>query len=297
MSEGKPILFFDNEDSNWTGNMDKHSENVEFILVDDIRPNNLILDMIEGIPEKTRTTYSTKLNLSYIDYFQQLGNTYAKYLSDSFKSKNAKLIKKLKKDIPSNGIGNILENITPSTKYILLDWDRTVTTIDGMFFDNGLLELWKNGTIPLQHIIEYIMGGEERVTLIKHLFREVIERLNGNRDVEELGIKIPIFIITNNPNAGKTGKKSENRGLYIELIKDLFEVDDLNADNMLYSSEDYEHKKRISVCNSPLVSILIESCRGEPRVTISGGNQRKNKQRTKQNKKQTKRKNKTKKIY
>ena len=272
--------------------MEIHNQNIIFILVDDISPNNLILDIIRGIPKTPNTTYSTKLNLAYIDYFERLGNTYAKYLGDSFKSKNAKLIKKFKEDIPSNGIGNILETITPSTKYILLDWDRTVTAIEGMFFDNGLLELWQNGTIPLQHIIEYIMGGEERVTLIKHMFREVIERLNRNRDVEELGIKIPIFIITNNPNASKTGKTNKNRGLYIELIKDLFEVDDLNAENMLYSSADYGFKKKISVCNSPLVSILIESCRN----VNAKGKQLKQKQSKKSKKRKQSKKSKTKKY-
>jgi hypothetical protein len=262
----KPILFFDNESSNWTSNMDKHSEFIDFVFVDDIEPNRLISDIAEGIPKKPNTTYSTKLNMAYISYFEGIGNKYAFYLDDALKSKNVKLIKKCKEDIPSNGANNILESITSTTKYILLDWDRTVTAIEGMFFDEGLIELVRRGSIPLLDVIYYIMGGEERTSYIQHMFKEVIERLNQNRNRNEYDIKIPIFILTNNPNASNK-HSNENRWLYIEIIKYIFEINDEDAENMLYSSADYGFKKKTSVCNTELVSLLISSCDGEPRMS------------------------------
>jgi len=261
----KPILFFDNESSNWTSNMDKHSEFIDFVFVDDIEPNRLISDIAEGIPKKPNTTYSTKLNIAYISYFEGIGNKYAAYLADALKSKNAKLIKKCKEDIPSNGANNILESITATTKYILLDWDRTITAIEGMFFDEGLIDLVRRDSIPLRDVIYYIMGGEERTIHIQHMFKEVIERLNQNRSRNEYGIKIPIFILTNNPNASNK-RSNENRWLYIEIIKYIFEIDDEDAENMLFSSADYGFKKKTSVCNTELVSLLIRSCDDEPRM-------------------------------
>ena len=256
----KSILFFDNEAPNWVGNMDIHENYIYFLKVNDETPNRLIHSMSEkGLKGK----YTTELNMRYMNLFLDLDNTYAKYLDRSIKSessmkpKDQKLIKKFKEDIPSNGIENIRPLITENTKYILLDWDRTVTAIEGMYFDGGLLEKSKNGEIQIEDILFYIMGGPERTGRIIEMFRDVIRMLNNNRHVNEYGIEKPIFIITNNPNASST---NPNRLLYIELIKIIFLVSDELANRMLYSAKDYGFKKKNAICASPLVSFLVESC-------------------------------------
>ena len=249
ITRDKSILFFDNETSNWIGNMKIHEEYIDFIKVNDETPNSLITSIPEAGLKKS--DYTKALNMIYMEYFLSLENTYARYLHDNIEketrkaAKDQKLIKKFKEDIPSNGIGDIIPLITENTKYILLDWDRTVTTIEGMYFDGGLLEKISSDEILLMDLLFYIMGGQERTDFIIAMFRRVID--SG----------IPIFIITNNPNASLHNPK---RWLYIELIKIIFSVDYENADNMLYSAKDFGFKKYIALCNIPLVAVLVESC-------------------------------------
>ena len=68
ITRDKSILFFDNETSNWIGNMKIHEKYIDFIKVNDETPNSLSL--ITSIPEGLKKSdYTKALNMIYMEYF------------------------------------------------------------------------------------------------------------------------------------------------------------------------------------------------------------------------------------
>ena len=215
----KHIRFYDNEEDNWNRDMIKYESEIDWFHVNETKSNAFIPKTAKNNP---------KQNQEYIDHFAKSENTYAMFLNGIDPKEKAKI---LAKSHPNNGIdgddlGELLHWIeTPDRpKVLLLDWDRTVTVVEGMQF-KGL-----NPDVKLQHIIEFIMGGFERYRRMEHLFDACVRH----------GVKF--YIVTHNPNASK---KNPNREWYLKIISEMTNGR-IDSKSILFSSSDYGYKK----CNA-----------------------------------------------
>jgi len=238
----KPILFFDNEENNWinskNGKQDMaiHSEQVAFIPVDDTTPNNLI------------TATPSDANQAYLDYFLRPdnNNTYANFINNN-PNKNKQY---LDKDHVNNGITReqvaqldswltIHDNMERSA--IFFDWDRTITCVEGMVTE-GLLEALQAGTVTYDDLLVFLMGGEERLQMIKDMFKNIKEH------------NIKFFILTFNLYASKYDIRNV-RPIYIEMLKRITNNED--PENVLFSAVDYGYKKANSACYTMANEIIV----------------------------------------
>jgi hypothetical protein len=85
--------------------------------------------------------------------------------------------------------------------YVFLDWDRTLSCVEGLYFKSILVD---DLQIPLASYMEYIMGGPPRFHVIKLLF--TVFRAFG----------VHYFILTNNGTAAYRGG---DRAYFRELIQ------------------------------------------------------------------------------
>jgi hypothetical protein len=215
----KYIRFYDNEEANWNNDMIKYESEIDWFHVNETKSNVFV--------SKTTGTNS-KQNQEYIDHFANSGNTYAIFLNKIDAKDKAKILAKAH---PNNGIDDNLDELRHwietrghRQKILLLDWDRTVTVVEGMQF-KGL-----NSDVKLQHIIEFIMGGFERYRRIEQLFNECMRH------------NVKIYIITHNPNASR---RNENRQIYLEIISEMTNRR-IDPNSILFSSSDCGYKK----CNA-----------------------------------------------
>ena len=253
------IRFYDNEMTNWENDMGIFRNQIEFIHVDEETPNPL-----------SYTTKSPKSNAeknreyitAYNDYWISQNNSYAIYSRDIPIKSQSKIV------YPNYGmdIGETIEwaHANNGPKIVLSDWDRTVTVCEGMLFNGE--ELLSNleddnyigdhvysvsqmtKPIKFQDLLVYMMGGEERLRLLREMFL-----IFQKQDVQ-------FFVLTNNPNASKT---SANRVIYLRMMSALMPwktIEDL--DKMLYSSKDtIGYKKHKSTCAIEMVNEILDSCR------------------------------------
>jgi len=241
----KPILFFDNEENNWinskNGKQDMaiHSEQVAFIPIDNTRHNNLI------------TAIASDANQAYLQHFLDNNNTYAKFI-DTNPNKNKQY---LDKDHVNNGITReqvaqldswltIHDNMERSA--IFFDWDRTITCVEGMVTD-GLLESLQTNTITYNDLLVFLMGGEERLQMIKDMFQNIIRH------------NIKFFILTHNPYASIN---KPTRPIYIKLIVMLTQLTESDINSLLFSSIDYPgFKKANSACYiNEIIKAILPKC-------------------------------------
>lgn len=255
------IRFYDNEEANWEKDMNVHSDHIEWHPVDSKEHN-------EFSKPTGSTAKSEKYtgNQTYIDYFAAQDNKYAQFLRDSIEAADAKTIDKIiGKAYPNRGITDVqMTNLdtwskTPNVdKYVLFDWDRTITVVEGMYFNSfegRSLEQMIDSNID--HVLLFIMGGEERLSKIRRLFQTL--KTNG----------VHIYIITHNSNASKSAETRSS--IYSKLIKRIFPgmVDEIyNVDDILYCSRDYCYKKSLSTCAIEILRELIPSCADAEKVMI-----------------------------
>lgn len=247
----KPILFFDNEHNNWqktktTGEIEKdmalHEEQVSFIPVNNTTPNNLVSSTIPN--------NNNAINQAYLDYFLERGNSYANFINTN-PDKNKQY---LDKPYVNNGI--TIEQIVELNEWLtnhsgmersalFFDWDRTITCVEGMV-TTGLPENIESGTVTYDDLLVFLMGGEDRLQMIKDMFQNIMEH------------NIKFFILTFNLYA--SNKNRITRDIYIELLKMLIGLP--NVDSLLYSAPDYGYKKANSACytmeNEIITNILPE---------------------------------------
>jgi hypothetical protein len=235
------VRFYDNEKNNWERDMvqhdnknpNEHHKGIEFFLVDNVTPNVNISSMTREFPSKIEKQRS--LNRAYIEYFARLGNAYATFLNAIINSKGGN-IKFLDKDYPSDGFEPYIPDLlawsrpTGQPKYVIFDWDKTITAVEGMNF--GTHEGRSILDIPIHDVALFVMGGEDRL----HKVREAIHHLKSN--------DVGIFIITNNPNATKS---QPSRHIYLQLINIIFGAD-VDADSILYCATDHGYAKWKSAC-------------------------------------------------
>ena len=267
----KQILFFDNEHDNWektkkTGEIEKdmalHSDKVSFIPVDDTRPNNLVSSInISGLTNKQ---IKNAYNMAYLQHFLAFGNTYAIYINNVIDFNKDQPIKiqdpYLDKDYVNNGItqeqigiiNNWLYN-NPDKVAIFFDWDRTITCVEGMVINKGiemnaLLTSLNNGSVTYDDLLVFLMGGTERLQMIKDMFKNIIE--SGTN----------FFILTHNPYAAI---RTYTREIYKNLLMMLTGYDKNKVDDLLYSSINYGNKKAKSACyiNMEISKLLKDVCK------------------------------------
>jgi len=76
--------------------------------------------------------------------------------------------------------------VAGDTPYVFLDWDRTLSCVEGLYFRSILVDELK---IPLRSYVEFIMGGPMRLHIVRLLF--LVFRTYG----------VHYFILTNNGTA------------------------------------------------------------------------------------------------
>jgi len=295
--ENQPkIIFFDNEIRNWGEHefkdMKEHEENITFYLVDDTKPHEISKTFVPSLDADEMQTNKGYIE-AYINHFADLGNTYALYLKDQLTKGEIQSKKILKQEgfgrgFPTNGFDeyiSMLEQLPtnsknmsdPANTYILSDWDRTITAVEGIYFGQNfeLLDELRSGQVLLDDIINYIMGGPERAEKIKNLLSELLKK------------NILFIILTHNPAASKT---LPSREVYLEILSKLFEIPKSYIDDhLLFSSYDFVPQgskpyKNKSACHS-LVSRFLKFCDTMQQDTIGGKKRRRKYRKTKRNKK------------
>lgn len=254
MSEFRPdIRFYDNEENNWERDMARHGMGIQFFLVENERPNANISTMSKTFPSKIAKHRA--LNNAYIEHFASQGNAYASFLNTIIKSPGGD-IKFLDKDYPSDGfepyIPDLLEWSSPTgkPKYVIFDWDKTITAVEGMYF--GTHEGASILNSPIRDVALFVMGGEDRL----HKVHRAIHHLKTNG--------VGIFIITNNPNAARS---QATRDIYLQLISMIFGVTEQDADSILYCAKDHGYAKWRSACAIDILMPYL-NCQEEPASKI-----------------------------
>jgi hypothetical protein len=299
MSQKPKIIFFDNEIRNWGEHtfkdMKEHEDDITFHLVDDTIPNDFSKTFVpSSVPNELEENKG--YIQSYMDHFAGLGNTYALYLKDQLTKGPKQYAKILKQEgygrgFPTNGFDAfipMLEGLPansqnmddPNNTYILSDWDRTVTAAEGIYFGEKfeLLDEIRNGNVNVDDIINYIMGGPERLERVKNSLAGL---LNKN---------ILFIVLTHNPASSKT---QPSREIYLEILGRLFNLPkNVIDENILFSSYDFVEYgtrpyKNKSVCNT-IVSRFLKYC---DTMNKTGGKRRR--QRKTKGKKSRKNKRKT----
>ena len=208
------IRFYDNDMKHITKVNTKYSNEIESIHVDHDIPNQIY----EG--------QSYNVGIYTVNYNRQYSeNTYAKKILEP-KNREIKLA--------SNGMTGKYKDSTymeelliwastnpTQEKTVFFDWDRTLSVVEGFFSPNiftperGDMKLneinfrdpkgWKmkigsnTDLVTTQDLLEYIMGGPERLEQIKYMMTE-LHKNNVN-----------IFILTNN---GIAQKKMDEKKLF-----------------------------------------------------------------------------------
>lgn len=229
------IRFYDNELKNWDDDMIQHSPNITFIDVENEVPNDFISNIrITG--KQTKKNTQETLNSAYIQFFAANGNGYAQFLQNIIGSKESD--KFLNKDYPSNGVLPYASEMVQwaqtnnvGQKCIIFDWDKTITAVEGMYFETHQGNSIRN--FDIQTILQFVMGGPDRLAQMIQLFR-TLQSMN-----------VKIFIITNNPNASRY---VETRALYLELISNIFLISPDLANEILFCAKDHGYKKWKSAC-------------------------------------------------
>ena len=200
----KSIVFVDNNVNHWKNDMDKFSTEIDFVCV----------------KSNTKNSHSKK-ELKYAKS-QTRKNNYAKSIaSDNLLSYP-----------PNNGIDKQIATKlkmwakTPGEKYILLDWDRTISCIEGIYpaaLNSDVLD-----DKMLNDIFLYLIR-EDRIPILKDLFRNLIKS------------NVKIHILTNNSAASKN---SRYRYIFVEILDKLFNdnkssISREDIDSLLHATVDY----------------------------------------------------------
>lgn len=249
------IRFYDNEIKNWEGDMVQHSPAITFIEVDNETPNQYI-QTVRVVGKATKKNTQETYNREYINFFASNGNGYAMFLKRIMDS-GGDTDKFLNKDYPSNGVlPNIPEMLqwaetTRGDKCIIFDWDKTITAVEGMYFESFHGESIANYDVPT--ILQFIMGGPERLD----------QMIRSLRTLQSYGVQM--FIITNNPNAAS---RADTRGLYLHLIGSLFSMSPEQANDILFSAKDYGFKKWKSACAIRILTPFLNCAAGSKSTTV-----------------------------
>ena len=261
-SWNKNILFVDNENKNWMGDMDVFSKSIGYIEIDSETPNQLLVRSGKGVglaegPKKNRF-----FNEEYLRLFTDSNNTYAAYINNmnTIDTKTT-LTSYFNKAYPNNGMDAVMPRMSDwivahssdglnANSCLLFDWDRTITAVEGMLFgkNNELLDALDSGTVTFDDLLMFVMSSSERIESIRNMFAKII---TGG---------MSFYIVTNNSNASKI---KSSRRIYIELLKRLTGLPEEQLENILYSSDDNGgiYKKQISACKAPIEAIR-EICEG-----------------------------------
>ena len=172
--------------------------NVSNVIFYDDDPLNII--EVSKLDIKSVLITNGRVNLTYKDsnnyYKNFINNTYfEKYKhggtpTQGFNKKHGEELLKWIKNI--------------SKPIVIFDWDRTITCFDGFALYDAPFTYSSTG-VKIQHVLEYICGGKERLNFLSEVFNS-IRKINDIHHGE-------IFIVTNNP--GSVNNKEE----FIKLIR------------------------------------------------------------------------------
>jgi len=191
--------FYDNDQFNIT-KFQERLPMINCILVDDSLPN----ERLHNIKNKVYYNFVQNGRKLYPNSFGK-DNKYALYTL----TEGGEIV------MPSRGLTkDMINDIIVAyqqpalNKYLFLDWDRTISVIEG-FICPYYPDLFINHDIDnYNDILEYIIGGEERINLFKLMYKILID--NNTK----------VFIITNNATASKYEKG--NRPEFLQLIRIIF---------------------------------------------------------------------------
>lgn len=205
------VLFFDNEDNN-------------FKCEDTFRCNNVIqIKINDSFP--TISAISKKYETNHI------------ILQSRVKIYNSGLMVNLIADISGNKVGyvhlfdevsgipiqqiqsltQVLDDTNVSSKIstVIMDFDRTFTMIEGVVRLHTMLEFavaLQNPNCTPEKLVEFYMGGTERLYAMKYLLLKLIEK------------KIKLIILTNNPSVELINDFIQNYVYNYEQNNDLYEL-------------------------------------------------------------------------
>jgi hypothetical protein len=195
--DNKRVVFFDNDEYNIQNmtvpNMTERfflsstKSKIHGILIDDKIKNPLFED-------------NDPANIDYSELTIWDTNTYAKYIRDNgFEHRPRNVNGKMVSYPPDEGVNEghleMLRNwliADAEKKTLIFDWDRTLAVTEGVAVPRDKAT-YKIGNISeedsIKHVIEYVMGGSDRVKLFQDFFS----------DCQNLGVNV--LIITNNGSA------------------------------------------------------------------------------------------------
>jgi len=247
------IRFYDNDTTNWSGDMEQHSSSIKFIEVDNSTPN-VFISSIPIVGKPTIANKNKTYNQAYINAFASQGNTYAQFLDNLINSGSPDGLKILKKDYPNNGFEPYIPELMSwaqtnnyGNKCVIFDWDKTITAVEGMYFGEHAGESIINHDV--MQIALFVMGGPDRLS-------------NVQKAIADLrSMDIQIFIITHNQNASL---REASRRIYLELISFIFGIPPDDANKILYCSKDYGFAKWKSACFIDILRPQLQKCPADP---------------------------------
>jgi hypothetical protein len=205
------IAFFDNESKHITSVSSSFPSNIITCVHVDSTQKNPLLD---GVQSYTGKSYPS------LPIFA--GNTYAMAANAGSGEPH----------VPSRGItmDNILEiaewlGDAPHDKsdhQLIFDWDQTLSVIEGALFAHCTYPTYDSVGIKVEDAIVYLMGGPERLVMIKQFFQYLKIR------------NVRVTILTNSPGALPDGQKGGNRSQFLQLLRGI--IDPAFPDHELVSS-------------------------------------------------------------
>jgi len=110
-----------------------------------------------------------------------------------------------------------------SDHQLIFDWDQTLSVIEGaLFAPYKDYPTYESVEIKVEDAIVYLMGGPERLVMIRQFFQYLKIR------------NVRVTILTNSPGALPNGQKGGNRSQFLQLLRGI--IDPAFPDHELVSS-------------------------------------------------------------
>jgi len=200
MDPAAKIAFFDNEPRHIESVSSSFPPNIITCVHVDSELENPLLD---GIQSYTGHSYPT------LDIFA--GNTYAMAANAGSGETYVP-----SKGITTDNISEIDEWLgdAPQDKsdhQLIFDWDQTLSVIEGALFAPYQYPTYESVGINVEDAIVYLMGGPERLHMIRQFFQNLKIR------------NVRVTIVTNSPGALPNGQKGGNRSQFLQLLRGIID--------------------------------------------------------------------------
>ena len=197
------VLFFDNEISHCQ-DMNKYIKSPISTIV-----TGTNYDMNEGLYDPESMEIPTSINFSngtqYLEYQKGIGNLYAQMFKEEKHISNGITIHH------AIQIYNWIQiNIKRAPRFVVFDWDRTLSVVEGLFIpslDYLINTIGIDENTFVKHISHYILGGEWRMGMLQDMYQNIISS------------KTQVVILTNNPSALP---ERPERPIFLKIIQTIF---------------------------------------------------------------------------